>query len=114
LRFGAKNKAATNHNPEKRWNMTADVTLGRYDNRLTADETRVLSALDHQVVHVLYLNNVHARPEWYARTDAHERLVQCVIADPEPRVLLELPSSELNRLSADELLARLEDSLRQF
>jgi hypothetical protein len=28
----------------------AEVTLGWYDNSLTADEARVLRALDHQVV----------------------------------------------------------------
>jgi hypothetical protein len=92
----------------------ADITLGWYDNSLTADEARVLRALDHRVVHVLYMNNVHVRPEWYARADSHERLVQCVIADPHPRVLLDLPSSELDHLSADALLARIEASLRPY
>jgi hypothetical protein len=91
----------------------ADITLGWYDNSLTADEARMLIALDNQVVHVLYMNNVHARPEWSSRTEHHERFIQCVIADPQPRVLLELPSSEFAALSADALLSRLEASLRQ-
>ena len=60
------------------------------------------------------MNNVHVRPEWYGRTEYNERFVQCVIADPHPRVLLELPSSELDHLSADELLSRVEASLRQY
>src|SRR5918997_5137818 len=81
---------------EKRWNMAdgAEVTLGWYDNSLTADEARVLRALDHQVVHVLYMNNVHVRPEWSSRTEHQERFIQCIIADPQPRVLLEVSSRE--------------------
>lgn len=74
----------------------AEVTLGWYDNSLTAGEAGVPRTLDHQVVHVLYMNNVHVRPEWYGRTEYHERFVQCVMADPYPRVLLDLPSSKLN------------------
>ncbi len=91
----------------------AESTLGWYDNSLTTDEARRLRALDHQVVHVLYMNNVHARPEWSSRTEHQERFIQCIIADPQPRVLLEVPSSEFASLSAEALLSRLEDSLRQ-
>ncbi len=93
--------------------MTADVTLGWYDNSLTADEARKLIALDQQVVHVLYMNNVHARPEWSSTTEDQERFIQCVVADPQPRVLLALPSSEFGVLSAEALLSRLENGLRQ-
>ena len=91
----------------------ADITLGWYDNSLTPDEARRLIALDHQVVHVLYMHNIHARPEWSGMTEDGKRLVQCVIADPQPRVLLALPSREFAALSAAALLARLEERLRQ-
>jgi hypothetical protein len=91
----------------------AEVTLGWYDNSLTADEARRLIALDQQIVHVLYMNNVHARPEWSGTTEDGERFVQCVIADPQPRVLLALPSREFDALSAETLLSRLEESLRR-
>ena len=52
-----------------------------------------------------------------SRTDDLDRFVQCLIANPhseeskKPRVLLELPSSELATLSRSELSARLEESL---
>ena len=91
----------------------ADSTLGWYDNSLATDEARRLIALDQQVVHVLYMNNVHARPEWSSTTEDGERFVQCVIADPQPRILLTLPSREFAALSAEALLSRLEESLRQ-
>jgi hypothetical protein len=90
----------------------AEVTLGWYDNSLTADEARVLRALDHQVVHVLYMNNVHVRPEWSSRTEHQERFIHCIIADPQPRVLLEVSSREFASLSTDALLSRIEASLK--
>ena len=90
-----------------------DITLGWYDNSLTVDEARKLVALDQQVVHVLYINNIHARPEWSGTTEDQERFIRCVIADPQPRVLLALPSREFDALSAEALLSRLEESLSQ-
>jgi hypothetical protein len=49
------------------------------------------------------------RPMWYGRTDHHERFMQlCMPYHLQPRVLLELTSSELDHLSAEALRLRLE------
>ena len=103
---------------EKRLSMTehAEVTTALYSD-LTEDEEKILRGFESEVVGALLKNTVDGRPIRTSRTDDLDRFVQCLIANPhseeskKPRVLLELPSSELATLSRSELSARLEESL---
>jgi hypothetical protein len=77
-------------------------------------EKKALKRFESVIVDVLRRNNVQSiRPMWYGRTDNHKRFMQlCMSYHLQPRVLLELPFSELDHLSADALRLRLEVSLR--
>ena len=95
----------------------AEVTTVLYSD-LTEEEEAILREFEREVVGTLLKHAVNARSIWTSRTDDLDRFVQCLIANPhseeskKPRVLLELPSSELASLSRSELSARLEEQLR--
>jgi hypothetical protein len=90
----------------------AEVTMALYMD-LLSEEERVLKGIENDILRVLFQNAISARPIWTSRTDPNNRFVRLYLpASPQPRVLLELPSSELATLSPDELLSRLEGNLR--
>jgi hypothetical protein len=79
-------------------------------------EQVVLQGFERDLLSVLSTNQVEGHATWVNKIDAaNARFVQLWVAtESQSTCLLEWPSSELNRLSADALLARLEDGLRPF
>jgi hypothetical protein len=90
----------------------AELTMALYVD-LLPEEERVLKGIENDVLRVLSQNAISARPIWTSRTDPNNRFVRLFLpASPQPRVLLEFPSSEIATLSPDELLSRLMGNLR--
>ena len=85
---------------------------------LLPKEKLTLEEIEEGVLKVLSDHDISARPMWICETDVKRRVVRlCLPAspetEPEPRVIFELPSSELATLSHDKLLRRINESMGQ-
>lgn len=77
-------------------------------------EKAILQSMAGGVLKVLFENFITDRLIWTGSAESGERVVQLILpAQPEPRILLQLRACELAALSLDELVSRLNESIRQ-
>jgi len=89
----------------------AKVAMILYNNLLPEEED-ILKRMEDKVINALLANSITARPVWTGSAEPGGRVVRLILqAKSEPRTLLELPASELQTLSADELISRLNESI---
>jgi hypothetical protein len=94
----------------------AEVTMMLPPIGLLPKEEDILKRkqMEDAVVKALLANSITARPVWKGSAEPGGRVVRLILpAQPELRTLLELPASELQTLSADELNSRLNESIRR-
>ena len=91
----------------------AEVTMMLYEGLLPEEEDILKrKQMEDVVVKALLANSIKARPFWKGNAEPGGRVVRLILpVKPEPRTLLELPASELQTLSADELNSRLNESI---
>ena len=91
----------------------AEVTMILHEG-LLPEEADILKRKQTEdvVVKALLANSITARPFWKGSAEPGGRVVRLILpAKSEPMTLLELPASELQTLSADELNSRLNKSM---
>ena len=98
----------------------AEVTMMFPPIGLLPEEEDILKRkqMEDAVVKALLANSITARPVWTVSAEPDGRVVRLTLPpQPELGTLLELPASELQTLSADELNSLLNKSIsrsRQF
>ena len=77
--------------------------------QVSAEEKKKLEKFEDDIMKTLLKNNILDRPFWISKTSDHVRL--CLPTSFQPRVILELPSKELDILSCDDLISRLNKNI---
>lgn len=90
----------------------ANINMALYAGLLPEEEKKLMG-IENDVLRVLFDHGFYARPIWTFGTDAKGRVVKLCLPGTrsQPRVVFELPSSEIAILSHDELLSRLNESM---
>lgn len=91
----------------------AELTMIIYSD-LLLEEKNVLKEMEKSIIDLLLMNSLSGRLIWTYKLINNERFVQLVLGDnTKSKVLLELASNELDTISSDILLSRLDNNIRQ-
>ena len=83
-----------------------------YDPALTSAQRKALEEQEPDITEALWRHDVSDSPIWRTLSTTNGRTLQLILpAVPKPRVLVELPLIEVDTISSDVLLSRIENSL---